>query len=366
MVSNQTQPALLFMPDISGFTQFVNETEIIHSQHIIKELLEILIEANQLDLQVGEVEGDAIFFYKLGVKPDLKSLLEQVEKMFTRFHQHLKLYDHRRICPCGACKTAVQLTLKVVAHFGEVTPFAVKEHKKLFGKDVILVHRLLKNNLDKHEYFLFTDSLAQHSDHANEFPGWYNPEQGSEQYDLGSVPFSFSDLSALHEKIPELVFPGGNFSSKSHTSFSEERVIELPMEELFSIMIEQLQRGSWMTKKKDDGNSTDEEIYSLGSKHVCLLTSNSTNVTESVKIEPDKIELIEVSERGIAGYRYRLKKISPGQTLLSIEMLVKNNPILKLGFSIVFKSRMKKRVHQFFTNLEIFLKTNNSSSKLAL
>src|SRR6476620_8514449 len=127
MASNQTQSALLFMPDISGFTQFVNETEIIHSQHIIKELLEILIESNQIDLQVGEIEGDAIFFYKLCEKPGVKILLEQVEGMFTRFHQHLKLYDHRRICPCGASKTAVDLTLKVVAHFGEVTPIAVKE-----------------------------------------------------------------------------------------------------------------------------------------------------------------------------------------------------------------------------------------------
>src|SRR5436853_17042 len=170
MAPSQPQKALLFMPDISGFTQFVNETEIIHSQHIVKELLEILIEANQLELQVGEIEGDAIFFYKLCEKPDLKNLLKQVEKIFTRFHQHLKLYDHRRICPCGACKTAVDLTLKVVAHFGEITPLVVKEHKKLFGKDVILVHRLLKNNLGKREYFLFTDSIMQHSDQVTELP----------------------------------------------------------------------------------------------------------------------------------------------------------------------------------------------------
>ena len=72
MMPGQTQPALLFMPDISGFTQFVSETEISHSQHIVQELLEIIIDSNHLNLQISEIEGDAIFFYKPGDKPDLK------------------------------------------------------------------------------------------------------------------------------------------------------------------------------------------------------------------------------------------------------------------------------------------------------
>ena len=38
--------SLLFLPDISGFTEFVQNTEVEHSQHVISELLEVLIEAN--------------------------------------------------------------------------------------------------------------------------------------------------------------------------------------------------------------------------------------------------------------------------------------------------------------------------------
>jgi hypothetical protein len=356
MASNQVQPALLFMPDISGFTQFVNETEIIHSQHIIKELLEILIEANQIELQVGEIEGDAIFFYKLCEKPGLGILLHQAEKMFTRFHQHLKLYDHKRICPCGACKTAVNLTLKIVAHFGEVTPIAVKEHKKLFGKDVILVHRLLKNNLDKKEYFLFTHSLSPGD--AGKFPDWYQPQSGLEEYDLGRVPFSYSDLSALHQSVPELALPAINFLSKSKLMFSEEQKMEIPMDDLFNIMIEQLQRGSWITRKDKKDDPSAEEIYSIGARHVCLLTQDSTNKTESVKIEQDKIQLVEVSEKEIAGYKYVLRRISSTETSLTIEMLVKNNPLMKLGFNLFYKQGMKVKVHRFFERLGTYIKKN--------
>ena len=42
--ANNPKPALLFIPDISGFTQFVKATDVAHSQHIIEELLEKLIE----------------------------------------------------------------------------------------------------------------------------------------------------------------------------------------------------------------------------------------------------------------------------------------------------------------------------------
>ena len=344
------------MPDISGFTQFVTETEIVHSQHIVQELLEILIESNELGLQVGEIEGDAIFFYKLTDKPDLNSLAIQVEKMFTRFHQHLRLYDHRRICPCGACKTAVNLTLKVVAHFGEVTPMVVKEHKKLFGKDVILVHRLLKNDLGKKEYFLFTDTLA--SDEKPGAPEWFHPEKGSQDYDLGQVRFSFSDLSSLYGKVPEPAFAGSKFFSKTTVAFSDAQPLDLPMEDLFGIMIEHLQTGNWTKRKKDDTKSGGE-IYSLGARHTCLLTNDSTNITESVKIETDKIEMIEMNEKGIAGYRYTLNRTSPTQTMLAIDVLIKNNPIFKLGFSLVYKAGMRKKVQQFFEKLRNFIRAEN-------
>ena len=75
-------PATLFIPDISGFTQFIDQTEIAHSQRIIAELLELLIDANELDLRVSEIEGDAILFYRFGDAPSLEEVVRQTEKMF--------------------------------------------------------------------------------------------------------------------------------------------------------------------------------------------------------------------------------------------------------------------------------------------
>ncbi len=84
--------SLLFIADISGFTRFVNETEITHSRHIISELLEALIDKNDLGMDVAEIEGDAVLFYKYGEVPTFESLLMQSQEMFLEFHSHLLNY----------------------------------------------------------------------------------------------------------------------------------------------------------------------------------------------------------------------------------------------------------------------------------
>ena len=81
---------LLFIPDISGFTKFVNTTEIHHAKHIIEELLEVLIDANEIGLELSEIEGDALLFYRKGKAPNMAELLAQVQKMYVNFHAHLK------------------------------------------------------------------------------------------------------------------------------------------------------------------------------------------------------------------------------------------------------------------------------------
>jgi hypothetical protein len=89
--SSGARPALIFIPDISGFTHFVNTTEVDHAQHIIEELLEVLIDANEIDLELSEIEGDALLLYRFGKAPTAAELLGQVQRMYVRFHAHLSL-----------------------------------------------------------------------------------------------------------------------------------------------------------------------------------------------------------------------------------------------------------------------------------
>ena len=125
---------LLLMPDISGFTEFVSEVEISHSEHIIAELLELLINANQLGLELCEIEGDALFFYRLGPAPTLDDLVGQAKDWVEGFHTHLKLIKRDIYCTCGACQDVGNLSLKVVGHFGEFAEYKVKKKLKVIGR----------------------------------------------------------------------------------------------------------------------------------------------------------------------------------------------------------------------------------------
>ena len=76
---------LLFIPDISGFSRFVNAVEIEHSRFIIQQLLEVLIQANDSGLTISEIEGDAILFYKFGEPAALLLCTTRSQRCFGRF-----------------------------------------------------------------------------------------------------------------------------------------------------------------------------------------------------------------------------------------------------------------------------------------
>jgi len=162
---------LLFIPDISGFTRFITETEIDHSRHIIEELLGAVIDANEIGLEVSEIEGDAVLFFRFGHTPELSELYRQVERMFYAFHERLGTYEIGRFCQCRACISATNLTLKIVSHYGEFTSYSVKSFQKLLGRDVIVAHQLLKNDVEQHEYWLVSAGLLQGA-RAADLPPW--------------------------------------------------------------------------------------------------------------------------------------------------------------------------------------------------
>ncbi len=359
------QQALLFMPDITGFTEFVNSTEITHAQKIIQELLELIIESNQLNLQVGEIEGDAVFFYRLGAAPSMKELLDQIQTMFTRFHQHLQLYDHQRICPCGACAAAIKLKLKVFAHFGEVTNVAVKEHQKLFGRDVIILHRLMKNNLKKQEYALLTDPLLQDAAPLPSFPSWYECEVATEDYDVGMIRFTVADLYKLREQLPRVTPPAVNLYQKAKTVFSEEKILPFGIGEVFTPIFDLSQRPLWMEGVKSVEVLAGDQINRIGTMHRCIVNGKNDPiiVTNYANIDGDTIELIEMDKKGAGGCRYCLKQKTEKETLLKVDLLVRNHTFVLLFFNLLMKAKMKKRIAQSTNNLAEFCRRAASLTK---
>jgi hypothetical protein len=59
---SSVSPALIMIPDISGFTEYIYDADLSHSQMRIASLLEAILDSNELELNVSEIEGDAILF----------------------------------------------------------------------------------------------------------------------------------------------------------------------------------------------------------------------------------------------------------------------------------------------------------------
>ncbi|HTM94170.1 MAG TPA: DUF2652 domain-containing protein [Flavisolibacter sp.] len=352
------QPALLFMPDISGFTEFVNSTEITHAQSIIQEVLEIIIESNQINLEIGEIEGDAIFFYRIGKAPTMEQLLQQVQNMFIKFHRHLQMYDKQRICPCAACSSATQLKLKIIAHFGPVSGYSVKSHRKLFGRDIILLHRLLKNNLNKKEYALLTDPLIEGAGTSGSLPEWFLPEEAKEQYDVGEISFKVTDLSKLKENLPEVLPEQFNSVARTKTIFTAEGLIHAPAQQVFGAIFDLALRPKWMDGIQRVEMITKDLINRIGTMHRCVVNkkNNPIMVTEYASIGEGTAELIEMDRKGIAGCRFKVAAINDEETELKVDMLVKKNPLLLMIFNLFMKGKLQKQMSRSIENLKEFCK----------
>lgn len=346
---------LIFIPDISGFTKFVNEMEIDHSRHIIEELLEVIINANQIGLEISEIEGDAILFYKYGEAPDMREIYEQVEKMFWDFHRHLIIYDHRRLCQCKACMGAIELTLKVVTHYGEFTGYTVKNFSKLIGKDIIVAHQLLKNDIDNHEYWLATKNLTGDKIPEN-LPAWLDWYRSSKQTETGEIPFQYTQLSRLKHEIPPDPPLSLEIDNKVKLlSFSREYDAELLI--LLHAAVDFHTRKNWMEGVKDVDNVSHNVLPRLGTSHRSIHDKGqNTMFTSSYSFTPDKIIYGETDEKKKISIHYSFDKISDSKTKLTLDFYMRNNPVAIGLFKLFKKKKLEKIFLRSMDNLDRMLK----------
>lgn len=71
----RVQQGLILLPDISGYSDFVEHTDIVSGRHIVYRLLSAIIKTNRLGLKISEIEGDAVLFYKYDHPPLVRSVL---------------------------------------------------------------------------------------------------------------------------------------------------------------------------------------------------------------------------------------------------------------------------------------------------
>ena len=361
--SSVVQPMLIFIPDISGFSKFVSDTEISHSQHIIAELLEILIDSNQLGLNVSEIEGDAILYYKEGELPEFNSILEQIKSMYFNFHSHLKQYELSRICQCGACTTANDLQLKFVLNYGDVSFNKIKDYIKLFGKEVIVAHRLLKNDINEHEYALFGQNLIEayvDGIDLSSSPWIKELTVGSEEYDIGRLDYKYTSLSGLYENIPSPEIKSFGLKGTKTLVMETEFEFDVPIDLVFNVLSDFSLRDLWNDKVKAS-DQLNGAVTKNGSTHRCLINNNSRDpffVAHDFKLSLDRMVFTETDEKVGFSIVNELLALTPETTRLISYTFVQGKYLKPIIFRLFFDRKIKsaadeanKRINQYCKDL---------------
>jgi Protein of unknown function (DUF2652) len=154
---------LLLIADIGGYTDYMgsHRMSLAHAEVNTGRLLEAVIDAAP-GLELIEIEGDAAFLYRPVDPVAGNSLVDEVVHVALAMHRAFHLerqHVEKNLCPCAGCKEAANLTLKFVAHVGEIATQTIRQRLKLVGIDVVLVHRLLKNPVTVREYVLLSEEL---------------------------------------------------------------------------------------------------------------------------------------------------------------------------------------------------------------
>jgi hypothetical protein len=188
---------LIYIPDISGFTELVRSTDMLTGKRITCELLSAVIEQNEMNLRISEIEGDAVLFYRYGNPPAMEELIHQYNAMVKAFQ--IKLAELADSMP-----ESLELSLKVIAHYGPMTEYKIGPFNKLYGEVVVEAHNLLKNSIDSNSYLLLTDDLLEKTGHIN--------DETLEQYGIAS-----NKLCEVGDSVKIVCFTYFDFSLESKT-----------------------------------------------------------------------------------------------------------------------------------------------------
>ncbi|CAN5120340.1 hypothetical protein BH09BAC4_BH09BAC4_48510 [soil metagenome] len=237
--------ATILIPDISGFTEFMTTTELNHSSHAINLLIDEILTAVGDEYDVSEIEGDAVLLIKKGPAPAKKEILDICLKIFNAFHFRRIWIQRYTVCPCKACQSISNLTLKFVVHHGPLAEIKVGRFTKQSGLEMIVAHRLLKNDIENHEYLLITEKLLQQETDSSETEDMEWTISSSEYDSIGKVDYRFTMLNGQRKFVPEPPAPSVFYRTDT-TPYHEVKIAANVRDVYMTFVMNIANRAEWV------------------------------------------------------------------------------------------------------------------------
>ncbi len=162
------EPVCFLIADISGYTSYLAGVELDHAQDILADLIGTVVTALRPNFRLAKLEGDAAFTFAPTETVDGSLLLDTIERCYFGFRRRRRDVRQATSCECNACVRIPDLNLKFVVHHGRAIRQKVAGREELLGSDVIVAHRLLKNDVIErtgvNAYALITQQCVDASD----------------------------------------------------------------------------------------------------------------------------------------------------------------------------------------------------------
>ena len=260
----ESKSTTILIPDISGFTEFMTNTELTHASHALNYLIDAILQAVGEAYEVAEIEGDAVLLIKKGPPPSKKEIRDICLKIFHAFHYQRKWMQQHTICPCGACQAIINLSLKFIAHYGPLGEIKVGRFVKPSGPEMIVAHRLLKNSINNSEYLLLTEKLLQMIPDADDAEmEWV---RSSEEYpSIGKVEYRFKLLNEERSMVPDP--PPLQDDYRTDNTSHLETTIHANYFDVYLTATNIPDRAQWMPGLKEVKQDP-QDVY-IGSIHYC-------------------------------------------------------------------------------------------------
>jgi hypothetical protein len=229
------------------------------------------------------------------------------------------------------------------------------------GKNIILAHRLMKNNIESDEYLLMTTEFTKLQDEAQmkASMNWSELKEGKISYDhIGEVSYHYIELSSLCDQIKP-VKPASD-TEKFKNPIVSSTHIDAPMDFVYRIIIDLTLRTSWSEGLKKI-TYDEKEIPRLGSKHICDLSAGLVELeTIQNKRQDNKIEYAEKATKS-----YIFPKATTifiieddnGETKFSVQFHYKRIFLIGWVIDLILRKKLEKRFQKSGQNLKKFCET---------
>lgn len=347
------------LADIGGYTSFLTGVGIQHGKETIEHLLNRLIKSSDRKWKVANVMGDCVFFYADTPEPPDETFA-RVQTLFESFQDAQFDIAAGSTCRCGACDRTEQLSLKFVVHRGEYDVQNIGGRKELFGREIVVATRLLKNSVPAKEYVIATPAVAGLADAAG-MPA----QQGSDDLEsIGRIEYAYIDLAPArlaYEKSRAFHVTGET------SKLTVPHEIDAPADVVWDALLKLEKRAVWqVTISKME--HIQGQANAVGEVHSCVhgsgkmvhatiaVDTDSMQKTERVWITPGIMKDVYVTLQAIP--------LSDTRTRVELRAIFKPAvPLLSHAAWPVFIWKLKRDIDKDMRGLQEFCETGRVAGR---